>query len=126
MAHLDKDMCRRRREMNLALVIAFLVIICFGLGALAALALRGAEAFDNNPDQQRMLARLAWLSVAMLLGTMVLLVWAVMRFARGRVFREDQEARRPKEEHIDAWAEAGRRFQLAPDDEPEEPDAQDD
>lgn len=123
MAHLDRDMYRRRREMNQALAIVFLTFICLGLGALTVLALRGARGVEDNPEQQRVLARLAWLSVAMLLGTVVLLVWAMMRFARGRVFRRDEASTRPKEEHIDAWAEAGRRFQLAPDDEPEEPDS---
>ncbi len=66
---------------------------------------------------QRWLLRMAWLSAALLGLTLVLLLWAVVRYVKFRTYAAQRSRPTP---YVDAWALAGKRFQL--DDEEEEQD----
>ncbi len=70
------------------------------------------------------LLRIAWITSGLAWLTGILLVWSVMRYYR---FLNSMSHPDKKMVYVDAWAEAGRRFQVeepSPDDE-NEPDSND-
>jgi len=108
------------RTLNSILLVVLLGAMAAALAALTIVTARAAGAAED-PDLQRVLARLAWLALVLLGGALVLLLWAVMRLARSRLPRPGRGAPTP---YVDAWSLAGRRFQL-PKDEPEPPEGED-
>jgi len=100
---------RRRGRHDLLLTVA-LGFLCVGFGVVMLLSLRCAGAVDDNPDLRRMLTQLAWTSLVLMLGTGILLAWAVIRSLGDRVTRPLPKGE--KSERIDAWAEAGRRLEV--------------
>jgi len=97
------------RFAGFAVLVIALGLIVAGSGVMLAIASRAAG--DAQGDAQRVLARLAWLSAAILALALLLLLWAVMRYFARRIPRS---ARRPTD-YVDAWTVAGQRFQV-PDD----------
>jgi len=106
---------RTVRSLSFLFVAVGLVLICAGLGAMLFLAVSAAHQAADLPTK-KLLIRMAWISLVLLLLSLLLLVAAAFRHARYRL--EAQQPTRPTP-HVDAWAEAGRRFKL-PDDEPRE------
>ena len=110
---------RSRRERNYLLVIVSLLLICIGLGSIMVMALRGAGAVKDDDELRRLLTQLAWTSLVLMVVAAILLVWAVARILGQRVAAPLPKGE--KSERIDAWAEAGRRFEVD-DDDVDEPD----
>ena len=117
MADLIDD--RRPRGRYYLLVMVALGFMCVGLGVVMVLSLRCAGAVKDNPDLRRTLTQLAWTSLVLMVGTSILLVWALIRVLGQRVTKP--LLRGPKAERIDAWAEAGRRFEVDDEDDDETP-----
>jgi hypothetical protein len=114
---MDVDSTRRRRSTNLALTIIILILISVGLAIVMTSALRGAQ--DADTKTRKTLTYLAWTSFALMGGSIVLCVWAVIRLSRAHLPDPSADVR-PAQPHTDAWAEAGRRFELDEDDEAQE------
>jgi hypothetical protein len=79
-------------------------------------ALKGAQEADAKT--RKTLTYLAWTSFALMGGSIVLCVWAVIRLSRAHLSASSPDAR-PRQPYTDAWAEAGRRFELDDEDEDE-------
>ena len=115
---------RRIQAVNSIILIVALVAIAAGLAALTLLTARAAGQVKEPPEMQTALARLAWVAMLLLSFTLVLLLWAVMRFVRSRIRFSDERKPTP---YVDAWALAGKRFRLPEvDDEGDEKDSEDD
>ena len=97
---------------NFVILIAALFVISIGLGALTFLTIQAADVTDDVAVR-KLLAELAWVAVALLGLTLVVLMWSVMRFVRSRITVSRTHTRTP---YVDAWAEAGRRYQLTEED----------
>ena len=108
------------RALNSILLVVLLGAMAAALAALTIVTARAAAAAED-PDLQRVVARLAWLTLVLLAVTLLLLLWAVMRLVRSRLPRPRRSAPTP---YVDAWALAGRRFKL-PKDEPEPSEGED-
>ena len=106
---------RRKRNANQLVMIAMLFLGAVGLAILMATILRGAAGIEDDSDAKRLLVRMGWMSMLLLLGALLLLAWAILRFVRERM-RPDQEA--SSQPHIDAWEEAGRRVEVDEFDDP--------
>ena len=106
---MDVNSARQRRSANLALTIILLVLISVGLAIVMTSALKGAQ--DADAKTRKTLTYLAWTSFALMGGSIVLCVWAVIRLSRAHLSASSPEVR-PRQPHTDAWAEAGRRFEL--------------
>ena len=93
-------------------MVVWLALLCVGLGVLLVLMLRAAA--DAPSDTRLGLAHLAWVCLALLGGTFLVLVWTVLRYVR---FRTARPPRRRPTPHVDAWKLAGQRLRLedAPD-----------
>ena len=114
---------RRLQAVNSIILIVALIAIVVGLVALTLLTARAAGEV-KDPDLHMVLARLAWVATALLCFTLLLLLWAVMRFVRSRIRFSTERAPIP---YVDAWALAGKRFKLPEeDDDGEDSDSQDD
>ena len=90
-------------------MVVWLAALCVGLGVLLGLLLRDAADADAAGRTQQAQARLAWVCLAMLAGTLVVLVWTVLRYIRFRTVRPPRPRPTP---HVDAWALAGQRLRL--------------
>ena len=111
---------RTTRSVSFAFVILGLGALAAGLGVMLAIAARGAWQVTDAPTQ-KLLLRLAWLSLVLLCVTLVLLLWAVLRHVRYRLY--SAPPLKPSQ-YVDAWELAGRRLTLddaddAPDDAPD-------
>ncbi len=117
---MDLDDPNRMRTVNFVVLLVMLGILTAGLGSLTYLAI-DAAAQAGSDNMQKLLARLAWVSLSMLCITLLLLFWIIMRFFRRR-FRSSHPA--SETPYVDAWSLAGERFKL---DEEEEgdPDSED-
>jgi len=100
------------RTAHFVILIAALVVIVVGLAALTVLAAQAAGAV-SDARVQKLLLRLAWLSLVLLGMTLVLLLWAAMRFVRSRIRFTKGRTETP---YVDAWSLAGKRFKLQGDD----------
>jgi len=106
------------RAVNFALTAMGLLAIA---GVLIALLVITARAAGSATEANRpYFIRLAWLSAALLALCLLMFAWVVVRYYRHRISGPQQ---RTKTEYSDAWAEAGRRFKL-PDDEQPDADAE--
>lgn len=90
------------------LVAGVLVLLASGLVAQIALA-TGAAAGVSDPAVKKLLARLAWLALAMLALDVVVSFWLVVRVLSARSRRLHIGGSTP---YVDAWSTAGKRFQL--------------
>lgn len=114
---------RRLQAVNSIILIVALIAIAAGLVALTLLTARAAGEV-KDPDLHMVLARLAWVATALLCLTLLLLLWAMMRFVRSRIRFTTERTPTP---YVDAWALAGKRFKLPEeDDEGEDSDSEDD
>ena len=104
---MEIEKARKIQTINFVILIITLAAIAAGLAVLIGLTTRAAAAVDDA-QAQRLLARLAWVSVALLALTLIVLLWMVMRFVRRR-FRPPGRSCTP---YVDAWALAGQRFKL--------------
>jgi len=98
----------RAQTISFAVRIAVLMTVTVGL---ATQTFMSAEATGRIADEpaRKLLARIGWLSVAMLGLTLVLLFWTVVRYFRRRLPPGVGHQRTP---YVDAWSLAGKRFQL--------------
>jgi hypothetical protein len=102
----EKD--KVQRSLSFVVLIVGLLVIIAGLGCLAAAAM--SEAGHAKGDEHRKgLMHLAWLALVLLLPALGLLVMVVGRRLRQVLIRPAEPRPTP---HVDAWAEAGRRFKL--------------
>ncbi|HDZ22778.1 MAG TPA: hypothetical protein ENH78_15975, partial [Phycisphaerae bacterium] len=73
---MEIDSQRYRQSTNQLVLIVLLGVIVAGLSVLMTVALQGARDMTDDPDLRRVLLRLAWLSLTLMLGAVVLLAWA--------------------------------------------------
>ena len=109
---------RRSRTVSFFFVVFGLALLAAGLGVMLVVTLRGAREIPDNVTQ-RLLLRLAWLSLLLLCLTLILLLWSVIRHVR---YRLQWDAPVKRSEYVNAWELAGKRFQLPDDDDEEEED----
>ena len=95
------------RTVRFALLTSVLALMAVVLCALLFITLRAT--LRAAPDLRDYLGRLAWLCLAMLLLTLLGLVWIVVRYA---IHRTRPPSRHEPTEYVDAWAIAGKRFKL--------------
>ena len=110
---------RRTRAANRLLMILFMVAMVVGLGVLMGALLHSAGQIKDQPDVRRLLIRLAWTSLVLMLGAMVFLTWAIVHLIRDRL---RPEPRPPSAKRVNAWEEAGRRYELDESDTQSPPD----
>lgn len=110
------DAARTTRSVSFVFVVLGLVGIAAGQAAMLVVTTQGAQRISHEPTQ-RLLLRLAWLSLVLLCLTLLMLLWAVIRHLRYRLRAEPPV--KPSR-YVNAWALAGKRFQL--DDEDEQTD----
>ena len=102
---------------SFAIVMVTLTAVCAGLVAMLVITIQGAKEAQGATEDY--FYHMAWLSLAMLALSIVVLVWMVIHRVSGRLGR--RSPRQPTE-HVDAWALAGKRFKLEEDaDQEEEP-----
>jgi len=105
-----------RQTTPFSLVVLGLATITSAMGALLWITLRAAP--HAEPPRARALTALAWMSLVLMLGALLLLVWAVARHVRLSMMRTKSP---PSEQHKDAWVEAGKRIKVDPSETPEAP-----
>jgi len=108
-----------RRTTSRAINFTILTVSLMAIAVVLAAMLYVTVTFASQaPDRRtkRLVLTLAWTSLAALGGTLLLLMWVVIRWIRCRL---RSEAPRKPTPVVDAWAEAGERFQLEEDDEEE-------
>lgn len=110
---MELDPGRPARSASFAFVVLGLTAICAGLGAMLFVTTSAADGVADLPTR-KLLARLAWGSLALLCVALVLLVWAVMRHVRHALAAS---APLKPSEYVNAWELAGKRFQLPDEDE---------
>lgn len=111
---MEIDKQRTVRTANFIILIVSLTAMATGLALLTLVTTRAAGRIGDT-ETQKLLMRLAWVALALLCLTLVLLLWAVMRFVRSRIRFSRQRTHTP---YVDAWALAGKRFKL-PEEQPE-------
>lgn len=99
-------------------VFVGLLALAAGLIAMLVITTRAAIAVGDAATR-KLLARLAWMSLALLCLTVVLLLWALLRHVRYRL-RAAPPLKPSK--YVNAWELAGQRFQLDEDDEDDDGD----
>jgi hypothetical protein len=109
---MELDPGKPARSASFAFVVLGLVAICAGLGAMLYVT---ASAVSGVTDlaTRKLLARLAWGSMALLCVALVLLVWAVLRHIRQALTSSPPL---PPSQYVNAWELAGKRFKLPEDD----------
>jgi len=106
---------KKLRTVNSIILIVSLAGTTVGLGVLVWLTARGAAQAEG--DLRRYLARLAWLALALMSITSVLLMWVVIRLISSKLFVRENRSPTP---YVDAWSLAGQRLKLPPDQEGDE------
>jgi len=95
--------------------LSFVVQIVLLLGMLSGLSLMlvvvTKQAPRAEPQVQGALVRLAWICAALIGLTLVMIAWSVLRYAKYVSWSKKGLRPMPR---FDAWAEAGQRFQLDP------------
>jgi len=89
-------------------VVIGLLALAAGLIAILIIAMQGAMQFQDLPTR-KLLLRLGWLSLVLLMLTLILLIWAVLRHVRYRLRAAEPPVR---SEYVNAWELAGKRFRL--------------
>jgi len=112
---------RSFRTVSVALAIAGQLALAGGLVAMLVITIRGAVNL-TDPAAKKLLLHLAWLSLVLLLGMLVMIFWSIVRYARYRL-RPGPEIK--PSTYVNAWELAGKRFQLADDDDDEDDEEQD-
>ena len=98
---------RKTPAEGMGLAVAAMIVLAGGLGVQIALAAQAAGNLDAA-DREHLLP-LAWLALVMLAFDLLVLFWVSVRFVSARSHsRRTQTATR----YVDAWAAAGRRFEL--------------
>ncbi len=104
---MDKERVKRFRT---ATFIAMLIWLCAMAAMLGVLVFLMADALENADAEGRsLLGRMLWLCSSALGLTLLLLLWGVIRYIK---FRLNPPVDSKATKYVDAWAEAGRRFQL--------------
>ena len=103
----DLDHRYDRQTTRFVLVILGLLLIAGSLVMMLIISFSSAPDVDGSV--LRLLAHLAWISLALLLGVLIFLAWTIMRFVRYKLLGQKMPA---ATEHPDAWAEAGKRLKL--------------
>lgn len=99
------------------MMVIFLILIAAGCAATLTIAAREGAALAAGSPLRKIFARIAVFSTASLGLTLVLLVWAAMRYASNRL--APRGPLKPTE-YVNAWAAAGQRVVV--DDEDDEED----
>jgi hypothetical protein len=113
---MDMTAGSKSRTASFVFVMLGLGLLAVGLGFMLVITLGGARDIAD-PVTQRLLLRLAWLSLLLLSLTLILLLWSVIRHVRYRIHWDAPV--RPSE-YVNAWELAGQRFQLPDDDDEDE------
>ncbi len=103
----DLDNSRDRHPLRFALAAGGLVFIGIGLMFSLVFALWSMPTSDAGAID--LLMHVAWLSMVLLFGVLILLAWTVMRYLRLRLLGDRMP---PATQHPDAWAVAGERISL--------------
>jgi heme/copper-type cytochrome/quinol oxidase subunit 2 len=104
---MEIEQANRLRVVGFVVLIVALALIVAACTALFTISAHAA-AITQKPVQ-KVFARMALLSAATLGLSLLLLLWAVMRFVSSRIRPPGEHAATP---YVDAWTEAGKRFQL--------------
>jgi hypothetical protein len=96
------------RSVDFAIVAVTLAALGAGLATLLYITSSQA-AIETDPHTRRYLFRLAWLSLAMLLLTVMIFTWVLLRYLAHRLGRAK---RPPPTPYVDAWSLAGQRYKL--------------
>ncbi len=91
-----------------ALVVGGLSLIAGGLIVMLVISLWSVSDVAGRAIQ-RPLVYVAWVSLVLLCGVLILLGWMIMRHIKLRLLARE---RRPPVEHPDAWVAAGKRLKL--------------
>lgn len=111
-------MRRRAIRWNSILLVVLLIVIAVGLGWLTVMTAQAAAATrDQDQALAKRLGELAWLSLALLGMTLILLLWSVMKLLRGPFVSIRRHEPTP---YVDAWSEAGQRLKIDDTDRPGE------
>ena len=105
----------RHRVVSSVLVAVTLSALAVGLIIQISIASRAVGLFGAEADKY--LLRLVWLALLMLGIDVVILFWLAIRFFAGRNRRIQGGG---STEYVDAWSEAGQRFQLEEENEEDE------
>jgi len=109
------DRIRKFRTVSMVVTVIGLVVIAAVLTWLVVVTTRQAQHSDERTREG--LVRLAYVSLVLLGMTLVLLGWVVVRHL---ITRGGRKADRRPTPYVNAWEEAGRRFQLDESDLPED------
>lgn len=107
---MEIDRQRTLHAASFAVVTVTLTAVCAGLVAMIVITTRGAK--EAEGARGHYFYRMAWLSLALLALSIVVLVWMVIHHVSGRLGRKSS---RPPTQHVNAWALAGKRFKLEED-----------
>lgn len=91
------------RTASFIVTLLFLVAMVTGMGIMFGLTLHGAQGATD--EVKKLLRLLAWMSVAMLGLTLLMLFWLVVRFMMRRIRPQGHGPT----EYVDAWSLAGKR-----------------
>lgn len=105
----------RRQTAHFATAVVFLAAMLAGLGVVCYLTLQASASAD--PQVKRVLARLAWVSFALLGSTLVVLFWVIIHFIVQRLREPLDHTPTP---YVDAWALAGQRVKPIEEDQDED------
>ncbi len=105
---------------SFAVILVGLAVICVGLGAMMFITIDAASTATDLATR-KLLARLSWLSLVLLCLAVLMTTWVIMRYVRHRL-RGVAAAPAEPSSYVNAWEEAGKRFELNEDNEPEDPD----
>jgi len=103
----ELDYRRNRHAVRFMLVMLGLAMIAGGLIVVLAFALSSMAGVSGRV--LHLLAQVAWVSLALLLVVLIVLIWTVMRYIRRQLLSDNVP---PASEHPDAWEVAGRRLKL--------------
>ena len=101
----------RMRTVSFVVIVLLLLAAAGGMTAVLV-ALQDRIASAETAERQG-LVHLAIFMAAMIGATAILLLWAVLRYIRFRLWARDERHSLP---YVDAWSVAGQRFKLKPED----------
>jgi len=92
---------------SFTIVTVTLTAVCAGLVAIIVITTQGAR--ESEGAVKDYFYYMAWLSLALLALSIIVLVWMVIHRVSRHIGRRSA---RKATEHVDAWALAGKRFKL--------------